>query len=125
MAFAGYYIKINGNDFTNPTPSKYRLYPKIIQDMDSERTASGQLHRNILPHHPPKIELEFPPMTFAQFREYHSVIDADVLDVEYYDYASDSYQTWNMYHNDIVIEEINTQGQEHYIDRWAVNLIGY
>ena len=125
MAFNGYYIKINGNNFTNPTPSKYTLYPKIIQDMDSERTASGQLHRNILPHSPPKIELEFPPMTFEQFRTYMRAMDHNNLSVEYYDYTSDSYKTWNMYHNDIVIEEVNTQGQTHYIDRWVVHLIGY
>ena len=125
MAFNGYYIKINNNDFTNPTPSKYKLYPKIIQDMDSERTASGELHRNVLPHNPPKIELEFPPMKFSQFREYMNVLDNNLLSVEYYDYTSDSYKTWNMYHNDIVIEEINTLGAEHYIDRWVFHLIGY
>ena len=125
MAFNGYYIKINGNNFTNPSPSKYKLYPKIIQDMDSERTASGQLHRNILPHSPPKIELEFPIMKFSQFRAYMSVIDSNNFVVEYYDYASDSYKTWNMYHDDITIEEINTFGNERYINKWAVNLIGY
>lgn len=125
MAFQGYYIKINGNNFTNPYPSKYRLYPKIIQDLDSERTASGELHRNTLRHTPPKIELEFPPMKFSQFRTYMSVMDNNVLSVEYYDYTSDSYKTWDMYHNDIVIEEINTLGEEHYIDRWVVHLIGY
>lgn len=125
MAFNGYYIKINGNNFTNPAPSKYKLYPKIIQDMDSERTASGVLHRNILSHNPPKIELEFPPMTFAQFRTYMSALDNNNLSVEYYDYSSDSYKTWDMYHNDIAIEEVNTLGAEHYIDRWTFNLIGY
>lgn len=125
MAFNGYYIKVNGNTFTNPSPSKYRLYPKIIQDMDSERTASGKLHRNILGHRPPKIELEFPPMKFSQFRDYMMAIDQDSLQVEYYDYTSDSYKTWEMYHNDIVIEEINTAGKEHYIDRWVFHLIGY
>lgn len=125
MAFNGYYIKINGNSFNNPLPSKYKLYPKIIQDMDSERTASGELHRNILSHNPPKIELEFPPMTFEQFRNYHSAIDYNELNVEYYDYSSDSYKTWKMYHNDIVIEEINTLGATHYIDRWVIHLIGY
>lgn len=125
MAFNGYYIKINGNNFTNPSPKKYLLYPKIIQDLDSERTASGKLHRNILSHRPPKIELEFPPMTFSQFRSYMAAMDADSLQVEYYDYTSDNYKTWEMYHNDIKIEEINTYGSERYIDSWAVNLIGY
>lgn len=125
MAFNGYYIKISGNNFTNPSPSKYKLYPKIIQDMDSERTASGKLHRNILSHKPPKIELEFPPMKFSQYRTYNNILDNDVLQVEYYDISSDSYKTAEMYHNDIAIEEVNTLGKEHHIDRWAFNLIGY
>lgn len=54
-----------------------------------------------------------------------AAMDADSLQVEYYDYTSDSYKTWEMYHNDIKIEEINTYGSERYIDSWAVNLIGY
>lgn len=125
MAFNGYYIKINGNNFTSPSPSKYKLYPKIIQDMDSERAADGILWRNILPHAPSKIELEFPPMTFAQFRTYFAAIDSNLLDVEYYDYTSDSYKHANMYHNDIAIEEVNTGTGERYIDRWEFQLIGY
>ena len=125
MAFNGYYIKINGNDFTSPFPSKYRLYPKIIQDLDSYRTASGKLHRNPLAHAPAKIELAFPPMTMAQFRAYYSAIDNNYLNVEYYDIATDSYKTAQMYHNDIVIEEVNTAGNTKYINNWEINLIGY
>lgn len=125
MAFNGYYIKINGNNFSNPLPAKYDIYPKIIQDMDSERTADGSLHRNVLPHAPAKIELEFPPMRFENFRAYYKAMDADRLSVEYYDIATDSYKTADMYHNDIKIGEINTGTGYRYIDRWSIHLIGY
>ena len=126
MAYNGYYIKINGNNFTNPKPKSYKLYPKIIQDLDSERTADGSLHRNILAHTPPKIELIFPIMSMTQFREYVKAIDHDYLEVEYYDIATDSYKTWTMYHNDIVPEVINTGlKDDKYIAEWAINLIGY
>lgn len=125
MAFNKYYIKINGNNFTSPTPAKYKLYPKLVQDLDSGRTADGVMHRTILSHKPAKIELEFPPMTFAQYRAYNVALDADVLNVEYYDISSDSYKSAQMYHNDIVIEEVNTATGVKYINRWAVNLIGY
>lgn len=125
MAYNGYYIKINGNNFTSPSPSKYKLYPKIIQDMDSERAADGVLWRNILQHTPAKIEIEFPPMTFAQFRTYYNALDNNTLSVEYYDYSTDTYKTANMYHNDIAIEEINTGTGTRHINRWAFNLIGY
>lgn len=125
MAFKDYYIKINGNNFTSPFPAKYKLYPKLVQDLDSGRTADGIMHRNILAHKPAKIELEFPPMTFEQFRTYCAAMDADVLSVEYYDISKDTYKTADMYHNDIVIEEVNTSTGTKYINRWAVNLIGY
>lgn len=125
MAFNGYRIKINGNNFTSPHPSKYRLYPKIIQDLDSDRGADGVLWRNILSHPLQRIELEFPPMTFSQFRAYYSALDSNVLEVEYYDYSSDTYKTATMYHNDIVIEEINTGSGTPHIDRWQFNLIAY
>lgn len=125
MAFQGYYISINGNRFTSPMPSKYKLYPKIIQDLDSYRTASGKLHRNPLAHAPAKIELAFPPMTMAQFRAYYNAIDSNTLSVTYYDIATDGYKTASMYHNDIVIEEVNTAGETKYINNWEINLIGY
>ena len=126
MAYNGYYIKINGNNFTNPKPKSYKLYPKIIQDLDSERTADGSLHRNILAHNPPKIELIFPIMSMKQFRAYMKAMDNDYLEVEYYDISSDSYKTWTMYHNDILVEVINTGlRDDKYIAEWSVNLIGY
>lgn len=125
MAFNNYYIKINGNTFTNPSPAKYKIAPKLIQDLDSGRTADGVMHRNILQHTASKIELEFPPMTMAQFRTYMNAMDNNVLTVEYYDISADSYKTATMYHNDISIEEINTSTGTKYINRWAVNLIEY
>lgn len=125
MAFNGYYIRINGNNFTSPAPAKYKLSPKLIQDLDSGRTADGVMHRNILQHTASKIELEFPPMTMAQFRAYNSAMDANVLSVEYYDISADNYRTATMYHNDITIEEVNTATGIKYINRWAVNLIEY
>lgn len=125
MAFNNYYIKINGNNFTSPSPAKYKLSPKLIQDLDSGRTADGVMHRNILSHTASKIELEFPPMTMAQFRTYMNAMDANVLTVEFYDIAQDNYRTATMYHNDITIEEVNTSTGTKYINRWAVNLIEY
>lgn len=125
MAYQGYYIKINGNNFTNPKPKSYVLSPKIIQDLDSERSADGSLHRNILSVSPPKIELVFPYMTEEQFGVYHNAVDSDYLQVEYYDIPSGTYKTYTMYHNDIKIGEINTSTGKRYIDEWVVNLIGY
>lgn len=126
MAYNGYYIKINGNNFTNPKPKSYKLYPKLIQDLDSERTADGSLHRNVLKHSPPKIELTFPIMTEEQFNTYADAMDSDYLKVEYYDLWSRTYKTWTMYHNDIVAEAINTGVKDkRYINEWSVNLIGY
>lgn len=126
MAYNGYYIKINGNNFTNPKPKQYKLYPAIVQDLDSERTADGTLHRNILNHRPPKIELVFPIMSMTQFRAYSDAVSDDYLNVEYYDTSTDTYKTWTMYHNDIVIDVINTgMKDDKYVNEWAVNLIGY
>lgn len=126
MAYNGYYIKVNGCDFTNPKPKKYRLSPRIIQDLDSERSADGTLHRNILQHAPPKIELTFPIMKESQFRTYVNALNGDYLQVEFYDNSTDTYRTWTMYHNDIVSEAINTADRvNRWIDEWSVNLIGY
>lgn len=125
MAYQGYYIKINGNTFTTPKPKSYKLYPKIIQDLNSERSADGRLHRNVLSVSPPKIELVFPYMTEEQFQEYHRAVDHNTLNVEYYDISSGTYKTYPMYHNDIAIESVNTSTGKRYINEWAVNLIGY
>lgn len=124
--YKGYYIKINGCEFNNPLPKSYRISPKIIQDMDSERTADGSLHRNILPHTTPKIELTFPIMKLSQAGAYMRALDGDYLSVEYYDVLADTYKTFTMYHNDITVELINTgMKDEKYIGEWSFNLIGY
>lgn len=126
MAYNGYYIKINGCDFTNPKPSGYICQSAITQDLDSERSADGTLHRNILPHKPPKIELTFPPMKESQYRIYRKALEGDYLQVEFYDTDNGTYRTWTMYHNDIKPETINTADK---INRWIgelkFNLIGY
>ena len=72
MAYNGYYIKVNGCDFTNPKPKEYKLSPRIIQDLDSERSADGPLHRNILQHTQPKIELTFHIMQASEIRTYEN-----------------------------------------------------
>lgn len=113
--FRGYYLKINGNTFTNPAIARegLKVLPKLVQVTDAGRVASGKLIIKELPHKPAKLEITFPIMTPEQFQVYYSILSSSMyLNVEYYDQAEDRYQTRTMYHTDISYSPIKYEGRE-------------
>jgi len=124
MAFAGYWIKIGGNNFTNPAPKKYSNI-KNTMDVSAERVASGLLYRQIAPHKPYKCFLTFPPMTEDQWSTYYSILDNDSLTVEFWDKNTKTYKTATMYCNELTPEDLNLGKTERWNNEISFNLIEY
>lgn len=110
--FRGYYLNINGCNFTNPAIKRegYKCNPRIVQVTDAGRTASGKLIMKELPHKPTKISVTFPALTQEQFRAYCSAIrggaDEMYLNVEYWDDEVGNYRSGTFYHTDIVYQPV-------------------
>lgn len=124
MAFAGYWIKIGGNNFTSPAPKEYSSI-KNIMDISAERVASGVLHREIAPHTPYKVFLVFPPMTAAQWQTYYALLNSNSISVEFWDTNTGTYLTKTMYPNELTPKELLKGHSERWIDSISFNLIEY
>jgi hypothetical protein len=134
MAYNGYYIKIGGVKFNNPSPKKdtFKFAPELVQEGDSKVLASGNLSMKVLPHTRRKIWFELPPLTPEQFRIYWNALHSDVasggrgmyLTVEVYDRTTESYITDTFYHNDLQYQEAIFGGQ-HMIVMDEIHLISH
>lgn len=112
--FRGYYFKIGDCKFNNPFPKRdgYEVQPHLVQTTESGRVASGKMIIKELPHRPTKIVVQFPIMKPAQFRTYYRALDSMSLNVEYYNEASDSYETGIFYHGDLKYKPVYLTGEE-------------
>jgi hypothetical protein len=130
--FKGYYMKINGCTFQNPSIRRetWKFAPKLIQVTDAGVLASGRLQIKVLPHSRRKIWCEFPPMTPEQFRIYWTALMGDTsgvgmyLEVEAWDETTNSYITDTYYHNDLQYKDI-IYGGRRMIVMDAFELIGH
>lgn len=130
--FKGYYMKINGCTFQNPSIRRetWKFAPKLIQVTDAGVLASGRLQIKVLPHSRRKIWCEFPPMTPEQFRVYWTALMGDTsgvgmyLEVEAWDETTNSYITDTYYHNDLQYKDI-IYGGRRMIVMDAFELIGH
>lgn len=130
--FKGYYMKINGCTFQNPSIKRetWKFAPKLIQVIDAGVLASGRLQIKVLPHSRRKIWCEFPPMTPEQFRVYWTALMGDAsgvgmyLEVEAWDESTNSYITDTYYHNDLQYKDI-IYGGRRMIVMDAFELIGH
>lgn len=122
--FRGYYFRIGSCYFNSPLPKRdgYEVMPHIVQTTDSGRVASGKIVIKELPHRPTKIIIQFPVMKPEQFRTYYNVLDSMYLNVEYYNEASDSYETATMYHGDLKYKPVYL-GKERMVEFEQFSLI--
>lgn len=111
--FKGYFFRIGSCYFNSPLPKRdgYEVMPHIVQTTESGRVASGKMIIKELEHRPTKITITFPVMKPEQFRNYYAVLDRMDLNVEYYNEASDSYETGIMYHTDLKYKPIYLSGE--------------
>ena len=118
--FKGYYVKINGCTFQNPSVKRetFKFAPKLVQVTDAGVLASGRLNIKVLPHTRAKIWMGFPPMTPSQFRTYwNALLGAEsgvgmYLSVEVWDESTNSYVHDTFYHNDLQYKTISYGGQQ-------------
>lgn len=119
MAFNGYYMKINGCTFQNPSLKRegFKYAPRLIEVADATTTASGELSVKVLPHVRKKIWCSFPPMTPQQFRIYWAALKGEEsgptmhLQVQVYNDTIDSYETDTFYHTDLEYTPIIYEGR--------------
>lgn len=117
--FKGYYVKINGCTFQNPSIKRetFKFAPKLVQVTDAGVLASGRINIKVLPHTRAKIWMGFPPMTPSQFRTYWNALLGDesgvgmYLSVEVWDESTNSYVTDTFYHNDLQYKNVNYEGR--------------
>lgn len=130
--FKGYYMKINGCTFQNPSIKRetWKFAPKLVQVTDAGVLASGRLNIKVLPHTRAKIWCEFPPMTPEQFRVYYAALMGDssgvgmYLSVEAWDETTNSYITDTYYHNDLQYKDVIYEGRRMIVMD-AFELIGH
>ena len=119
MAFNGYYMKINGCTFQNPSLKRegFKYAPRLIEVADATTTSSGELSVKVLPHVRKKIWCSFPPMTPQQFRIYWAALKGEEsgptmhLQVQVYNDTIDSYETDTFYHTDLEYTPIIYEGR--------------
>ena len=130
--FKGYYMKIGNVTFNDPSPLKdtWKVAPALVQVGVSQVLASGKLSIKVLPHDRVKIWVEFPVMTYTQFKRYWNALHSDAgkhgmyLRVEYFDESSGSYKTDTFYHNDLTYSTMMLGGRRM-VKMDAFDLIGH
>ena len=130
--FAGYHFKIGTCQFQSPSPArdKFKFYPEQVLVADATSVANGELAIKVLPHTRKVIEVEFPPMTPAQFRTYWTALHSDstgkgmFLSVTVWNEATNAYVTDTFYHNDIAYYNVYLGGKRM-VKMEAINLIGH
>lgn len=75
MAYQGYLLKVNGTVFPMSyiCEQSYAVHPDQRQDLDSQRDATGTLHRTVVAHMPQKVEFTTLPLTNAEVAHIASI----------------------------------------------------
>lgn len=112
--FRNYYFRIGDCYFDSPLPKKdgFEVQPHLEQVTDAGRVASGKLIVKQLPHRPTKLVIQFPAMTKKEYKKYYDCLNDMFLNVEYYNEASDSYETAIMYHTDLKYKPVAFAGEQ-------------
>lgn len=101
MAFAGYYIKVNGTTFPNSllAPEGYSNTPNIRIDKNSYRNGRGALNRTILPEKPSNLKIKTVDwLTLGQKIIIQAFfIPRDVITIQYWNDETNNYETARFY----------------------------
>jgi hypothetical protein len=101
MAFAGYYIKVNGTTFPNSllAPEGYTNTPNIRLDKNSYRDGRGKLKRSILPEKPSTVSIKtIDNLTIGQKLIIQAFfIPRDVITMQYWNDETNDYETASFY----------------------------
>lgn len=103
--YNGYLVKVNGTVFPMKyiAEKSYIVHPDQRLDLDSERDATGVLHRSVVNHMPNKIEFTTLPLNNAEVAEITRITrlgpsnrSRDVT-LELYNPETDGYETARCY----------------------------
>ena len=105
MAYNGYLLKVNGTAFPMKyiVETSYVVSPDQRLDLESQRDATGVLHRNVCEHMPVKIEFKTTPLTDSDVSEISRILLLDksnrerTATVEYYNTETGGYATAKCY----------------------------
>ncbi|MGF7145292.1 hypothetical protein HNQ56_003733 [Anaerotaenia torta] len=101
MAFAGYYIKVNGTQFPNSllATEGYSDTPNIRLDKNAYRDGRGKLNRGILPEKPSTITIKTVDwLSMGQKIILQAFfIPRDVITMEYWNDETNNYETARFY----------------------------
>ncbi len=101
MAFAGYYIKVNGTQFPNAFLARegYSDTPNIRLDKNSYRDGRGKLKRSILPEKPSTIKIKtIDYLSLGQKIILQAFfIPRDVITMEYWNDETNAYEIAEFY----------------------------
>ena len=103
--YRGYLLKVNGTTFPTKyiVEKSYTVSPNQRIDQNSERDATGGLHRSVCEHMPTKIEFQTRPIDNNDVAAINSVLNVGTANIErkvtieYYDMETDSYKTATCY----------------------------
>lgn len=125
---------IDGVPLNDPKPKAPYGFGKYEQDLDSGRDISGVMDRNVLPHHPRKLFLNFPyGMNKAQMSKLLNLVDKSTLSVKAFDPWTGDMQTVNMQmmHGDLVPQvdyfyfDYDTQKIDCKYQEFSIELVEY
>lgn len=116
--------KING--VVPPVPTELKM-TRFTLDLDSHRTASGQLQRNPVAKKM-KFELKFPPTDKPQMTSILQMLDSEKFIVEYEDMFNGQIKTGYFYHGDIAVDILKVRGTTNenvWFNPFSISLIEY
>lgn len=138
MAFDGTLIKLGGSTnlpLSYVKPESYTVVPNRRQDLDSTRTTTGHLQRNVVEHYASTITLEtVEGMTNTQISALMSLIRSNYsnerekkITLRYYAPDLDTYQTGTFYVPDVEfpIKRVDTQKRIVYYNPITIEFIEY
>lgn len=129
MAFAGYYLKVNGTTFPNGLLARegYSNIPNIRTDKNSYVDGKGVLNRSILPVKRSTIKIKtIDGLTYGQKLIIKAFfIPRDLVTLEYWNDEEDAYKTTQLYVPEIeYTHKTQNKGQPVY-NSLEINFIAY
>lgn len=100
---------------------------EYVLDIDSTRSASGLLNRNVIGKKH-KFTLEFSPMTKTELQALLTQLNADSFTVTYENFITSAIETGTFYHNDFEVKPywIKSEDNTNVLnDTFSINLIEY
>lgn len=133
MAYNGTLLTIGGVEFPHKYIFKdsYSVTPHVF-DLDSTRSTTGELQRNVLDHRSVTVSFQTVPMTLKEYEEMWAFIRGKYLDanekkvrIGYYEFESGTIKTIDAYIPDVTHNPNYIHNNDGLFNSTTLEFIGY